>query len=409
VKRLFAVALGILTAIGGFVDIGDIVAGALVGSRYGLRLTWVLVLGIISICVYAEMAGRVVAISGRPVFDLVRERLGPRFAFANLVGSLLVTLLTLSAEIGGVALTLQLVSGLPYLLWAPPAALVIWLVMWRVKFDTLENLFGLLGLALVVLLVAIVQLHPSWGTLAAQIKSPAPPPDEGLPTYFYYAISLFGAAMTPYEVFFFSSGGVEQGWTRRDLGTVRLNVFVGFPLGGLLSLSIAATAAILLFPANVQVATLAQMALPTVVALGQVGLFVLAVGIFAATFGAALEAGLSTGYSLAQFFGWRWGKGVRPRQDARFHTALLLAVVLGAATVLTSIDPIKITEYSLVFSAIALPLTYLPILLVANDRDYMGDKVNGKLANTLGGFVLLIVMVVSVTGIPLMLLTKAGQ
>ncbi|MFC3897478.1 hypothetical protein ACFOWZ_38895 [Lentzea rhizosphaerae] len=37
------------------------------------------------------------------MFDLVRERLGPRAALANLAGSYLVTLLTLSAEIGGVS------------------------------------------------------------------------------------------------------------------------------------------------------------------------------------------------------------------------------------------------------------------------------------------------------------------
>ncbi|GLZ43667.1 hypothetical protein [Actinokineospora sp. NBRC 105648] len=58
-------------------------------------------LGVIGICVYAEMSGRVAAVSGRPVFDLVRERLGPRVALANLLGSYLVTLTTLAAEIGG--------------------------------------------------------------------------------------------------------------------------------------------------------------------------------------------------------------------------------------------------------------------------------------------------------------------
>ena len=42
-KRLFALALGILTAIGGFVDIGDLVTNALVGSRFGMALAWVVV------------------------------------------------------------------------------------------------------------------------------------------------------------------------------------------------------------------------------------------------------------------------------------------------------------------------------------------------------------------------------
>ena len=52
---------------------------------------------------------------------------------------------------------------------------------------------------------------------------------------------------------------------------------------------------------------------------------------------------------------------------------------------MTGYDPVKLTEYSVIFSVVALPLTYLPILLVANDRAYMGANVNGKLANFLGG------------------------
>ncbi|MGJ7416065.1 divalent metal cation transporter [Streptomyces cinereoruber] len=76
-KRLPAATLGILTAIGGFVDIGDLVASSLVGARFGFSLVWVLLVGVVGICVYAEMAGRVAAVAGRPAFDLVRERLGP--------------------------------------------------------------------------------------------------------------------------------------------------------------------------------------------------------------------------------------------------------------------------------------------------------------------------------------------
>ena len=77
-KKWLAVTIGILTAIGGFVDIGDLVTNALVGARFGMSLTWIVVVGVIGICVFAEMSGRIAAIAGRPTFDLVRERLGAR-------------------------------------------------------------------------------------------------------------------------------------------------------------------------------------------------------------------------------------------------------------------------------------------------------------------------------------------
>jgi Mn2+/Fe2+ NRAMP family transporter len=62
-----------------------------------------------------------------------------------------------------------------------------------------------------------------------------------------------------------------------------------------------------------------------------------------------------------------------------------------------------------VFSAVALPLTYFPILVVANDPDYMGEYVNKRLANGLGVVFLFLVVVAAVAAIPLMIWTRMGQ
>ena len=62
----------------------------------------------------------------------------------------------------------------------------------------------------------------------------------------------------------------------------------------------------------------------------------------------------------------------------------------------------------LVFSAVVLPLTYLPILVVANDRQYLGEHVNGRFANAVGMVFLVVVVVAAVAAIPLMIVTGAG-
>jgi Mn2+/Fe2+ NRAMP family transporter len=62
-----------------------------------------------------------------------------------------------------------------------------------------------------------------------------------------------------------------------------------------------------------------------------------------------------------------------------------------------------------VFSAVALPLTYFPILVVANDPDYLGSHTNGRVANTLGVIYLVLVCLASLAAIPLMITTKMGQ
>ena len=408
-KRVFAVALGILTAIGGFLDIGDLVTNAVVGSRFGLALAWVVPVGVLGICLFAQMSGRVAAVSGRATFEIIRERLGPRTAGANLSASFLINLMTVTAEIGGVALALQLATDVEPMLWIPVAAFGVWMVVWRVKFSIMENVTGVLGLSLIVFAVSVVMLTPDWARLGAQATAPAIPESESAATYWYYAIALFGAAMTPYEVFFFSSGAVEEGWTIKDLGTSRLNVLVGFPLGGILSIAIAACAAITLLPNGIEVTSLSQIALPVVEAGGKVALAFLIVGTVAATFGAALETTLSSGYILAQYLGWTWGKFRGPGDAARFHVTMIAVLIVGVAVLSTGVDPIMVTEYSVVFSAIALPLTYLPILIVANDPEYMGDHVNGRVVNAFASVYLVIILAASLAAIPLMIITGAGQ
>jgi len=407
--RIFSVALGILTAIGGFLDIGDLVTNAVVGSRFGLALAWVVVVGVIGICLYANMAGKVAAVSGRATFEIIRERLGPRTAAANLSASFFINLMTLTAEIGGVALALQLATDVGRMMWIPVAAFGVWIVVWRVKFSIMENVTGLLGLCLIIFVVTVFALHPNWGDLVHQATAPVIPEKESAATYWYFAIALFGAAMTPYEVFFFSSGAVEEHWTTKDLGTSRLNVMVGFPLGGVLSIAIAASAALVLLPGQIDVTSLSQIAMPVVAAGGKLFLAFLIVGVVAATFGAALETALSSGYILAQFLGWPWGKFRRPAEAARFHVVMIVAIITCAAVLYTGVDPVMVTEYSVVFSAIALPLTYLPILIVANDSQYMGDHTNGRVTNMVASAFLVIILAASLAAIPLMIVTGAGQ
>jgi len=358
--------------------------------------------------VFAEMAGRVTVTSRRPVFDLIRERLGPRLGLVTLVGGYLVTVLTLGAEIGGVALAIHLATSVHYLLWMPIVAFVLWVALWRVKFETLERMFGLLGLALAVFVIAIFSLDVDWSTLGHELAS-RPPDSESWTTYGYFAVALFASAMTPYEVFFFSSGGVEEGWKRSDMITQRANVFIGFPLGGLLALGVMVCSAVVFEPLMVSVDSLGQTVLPVALGLGKLGLAVVLLGVFSATFGAAMETGLSAGYTVAQYFGWEWGKRVAPRQAARFHTVVLVSIVIGAALLLTTINPVQLTEYSLIFSAVVLPLTYLPILVVANDRDYLGDQVNGRIHNTLGVIFLVVILIAAIAAIPLLIATGAGQ
>jgi Mn2+/Fe2+ NRAMP family transporter len=408
-SRLLRVALGVMTAIGGFVDVGNLVTSGITGARFGMSLTWAIVLGTAAMTLYGEMAGRVAAVARRPVFHVIRERMGVRASFANLVAFVLLSLLTLAAELGGVGLALEVVTGINYLVWIPLVGAAVWLVVWRMPFSLMENLLGLLGLCLVVYVVALFVLPTHWDSLWHGATHPWVPAREGHPMYLFYAISLLGACLVPYQVIFFSSGGREEHWTLANLTEMRFNAMIGFPLGGLLSIAIMAAAVVVLQPADIGVTHLSQVALPVAQALGPWGVAVVLLGFLAAMFAAAAECALSIGYAVGQFFGWGWGKDRPPRDAPRFHLVCLLAIVAATAFILTSIDPITVTIVSVVLGAAAVPLTYFPVLVVANDRDYMGQRVNRPWSNALAVIMLLLMAVASVVTIPLILFTKAGQ
>jgi manganese transport protein len=408
VKKLLEITLGILTAIGAFVDIGDLVASGETGARFRLGLAWAIILGTLGIVLFAEMSGRIATLSHRACFDLVRERFGPRLGGVALVSSFLVNLLTLAAEVGGLALVVELLTNQRYLFWVVPMAFLVWLVMWRVKFTMMERTVGLIGMALLVMVFAVVRAEPDWGGLLGTATHPFVPSGETHATYWYWAISLLGATMTVYEPFFFSSGAIEEKWGRDDLVVNRTNVYLGFPLGAVVSLAIMALGAIFLAPRDISVDSLSQSVLPVTFVFGKVGLALALVGAFAAFFGAALETGLSAGYIVCQYFGWPWGKLVKQNEAPRFHLVVLITLIIATIIVQASVDPIKVTEVAIALVAVAAPLTYFPILLMANDRRYVGDRTNSPLSNALATVFLVVLVIASIAAIPLLVITKGG-
>jgi Mn2+/Fe2+ NRAMP family transporter len=406
-KKVFAIALGILAAIGGFVDIGDIVFNVEAGATFGYQLLWAVVIGVGGIITYAEMCGRVAAVSERAVFDAVRERLGFGVGLVALVAGQLVCLLTLAAEVGGIALGLQLLSGLSYTALIGAACVGLALVLWLMPFPVIERVFGYGGLTLLVFAVAAVKLNPDWGQVAHGF---VPSTGSGdFVVYAYFVVGLIGAATIPYEVYFYSSGAIEERWTARDLGVNRANAIIGYCLGGFLSFALMISAGALLLPRGIEAELLGTVALLAEVPLGQIGLVLALVGILFAVTGAAIDSAFSGAYNVAQFFGWEWGKYRHNAGAPRFTIAWAAMLVLGFAIVITGVDPIMVTEVSVIFSAVALPLTYVPILLVANDRAYMGSHVNGTVANVFGIVYLVIILVIAVAAIPLMILSNMGQ
>ena len=403
--------LGIMTAVGGFVDISELVFAAKAGSKYSYALIWVFAFATIGIMVFGEMSGRVAAVAKQPVFNLMRHRLGLKLGLVTLAASLISNLITCAAEVGGVSLVLNYLFGSPYMLNAVILVVAMIVSIWVLPFKWIERTYGLLGLFMIVFLVALVAIHPPWGELAKGFvpQVPAGLSTKEMLTFAYFIVAIVSAVMFPYEVYFYSSGGIEEEWKPKDLMTNRLTCIVGFGLGSLLALSILSSSAQLFGPANVDPVVPGTAALEAAIPFGSLGLVIALAGMFFAVAGAAVETCLANAYSVSQFFGWAWGRHKKPWEAPRFTIAWIVLFLLALAIILTGVDPMQLVEYAVLFSILVLPLTYLPLLLLARDKSYMREHANGPLANTLGWLYFVIILFAALAALPLFFLTSGGQ
>jgi Mn2+/Fe2+ NRAMP family transporter len=409
--KALEIFLGILTAMGGFVEIGELTFALNAGVHFGYGLLWVVAVGTLGIIVYCEMAGRVAAVRKQPVFNLIRERAGFGAGLVTLVAANAVNLLTCAAEIGGVALVWQLLGGWPYRLLVVLALAFLLASVWLLKFEWIERVFGLGGLLLVVFLVVALREGPDWPALASgfvpRVSTAYAAPNPWL--FPYYAVALFSSILLPYETYFYAAGAIEDGWKPGDIPLNRVIVGIGFTLGSLLAVSLIAIGAQYFAAAHGEPQLPGLAAVAAGAELGVAGGLIAIGGMFFAFAGAAIETALSGAYNLAHFLGWPWGKAKKPREAGRFSFAWIVIFSLAALIISTGIDPVQVVEYSIVFSVIILPFTYFPLLAIASDKRVMGEHANGRVANALGWTYLTLVSAAALAAIPLLIATHGGR
>ena len=403
--------LGILTAVGGFVDVSELVFVSQAGAKFGYALIWVIAVSTIGIIVFGEMSGRVAAIAKQPIFNLMRHRLGLEWGLITLAASLISNTIICAAEVGGVALLLHLVSGLPIRAIAVAVTFVFFVSIWALPFKWIERAYGLLGLFMLVFGAALVAIDPPWAVIAGGLvpRIPAGLSFSDQILYAYFAVAIVSAVMFPYETYFYSSGGIEEGWGEKDLTTNRVTAIFGMGLGSLLAVALLCIAAQLFGPRGISPEMLGTVAFGPVTPFGTIGLLLALLGMLFALSGAAIETCLSNAYSVSQFFGWRWGRHRPPREAPRFTLCWMAVFLIALAIVLTGVEPLALAEYAVISSILVLPLSYLPLLLLAGDRKYMRHHVNGPVAKVLGWGYYVLIVVAAVAALPLYFLTIGGK
>ena len=398
-KKIVEIALGIVTSVGGFLEIGSIATAAQAGADFSFQLIWAIVLGGLCIIFLVEQAGRFSAVSGRTIPDAIRERFGFNyFAFLYIVLAL-VSLLVLAAEIGGVCIALELATGVHFQWWTLPAAFVIWLVLWKGTFGIIEKGVSVLGLVTLCFVVGAFVIDPP----SSQVLRGALPsmPQSDSAHYWFVAVSILGASISPYLFFFYASGAIEDEWNEGYVGVNRIIATGGMTFGSVISISVLILAAMIFAPHGVKFEHYTQLPELLVPVFGYWGYWLLVGSVGIACLGAALEITLEIAYFTAQGFGWNWSENQRPKDEARFAAAYTLTIILAVLITITGIDPLKITIFSMALTAATLPVSIVPFLFLMNDYSYMRAYRNGWFSNAVVIAIISLAFVLALVSIPL--------
>src|SRR5215475_6121330 len=363
-------------------DAGGILTYSQAGAQFGHLLLWTLIPITIALIVVQEMTARMGAVTGKGLSDLIREEFGFRITFFMMLGILITNFGNIVAEFAGIAGSLEL-FGLSKYKTVPICAVIVWLIVVKGQYKTVEKVFLAASFFYITYIVAGVLAKPAWGNaLIATIKPPARSAwlQEG---YVYMVIGLVGTTIAPWMQFYLQASVVEKGVTRRQYKASQLDVITGCIFTDVVAWFIIVACAATLYENGYHNVTAAKDAAQALRPLaGDFAYILFAMGLFNASLFAASILPLSTAYTVCEGLGFESGVGLKFGEAPIFYWLYTILIVAGAGVILTPGLPlVKITILSQVVNGVMLPFVLIFMLLLINKKELMGAYVNSRLFN----------------------------
>jgi Mn2+/Fe2+ NRAMP family transporter len=185
--------------------------------------------------------------------------------------------------------------------------------------------------------------------------------------------------------------------TRADVPQGRIETGIGAALAAVAGIATVVAAAPL-FAAHVDVsrfASGADFATALRPVLGTTGATLFALGMLEAGLVAAMTISTSSSYSLAETVSARHSLNLSFSTGRLFYGTAILSTLLAAGIVLIPGAPLLAMTLTVnVIATLLMAPALLLLLLLANDREIMGDLANGRLANVAGGTIVVAIAAV---------------
>ena len=366
-------------------DPNGIFTYSLDGARFGYLLLWTLIPTTIALIVVQEMSARMGAVTGKGLSDLIREEFGLRTTFIIMLGLVAANFMNIVGEFAGIAMSLDLFQVSKYIS-VPIAAAVVWLLVVKGNYKSVEKIFLVASFFYVCYIVAGVMAKPAWET--AMLRTVVPPSWAAFreKEYVYLIVATVGTTIAPWMQFYLQSSIVEKGVTPKQYTASRLDVILGCIFTDVVAwfIIVACAAAIWVGgPKDLDTAAEAARALQPLA--GNYAFILFGAGLFNASLFAASILPLSTAYSVSEGLGFESGIDKKFGDAPVFYWLYTVLIVLGALVVLwprfTVQHLLKITVFSQFINGALLPFILIYMLRLINKRDLMGQHTNSRVFN----------------------------
>ena len=341
------------------------------GAKYGYRLLWVLVLSTFALILFQDLGSRIGVVTRQGLIGLVRQKYGARSGVFSASSLILANIGTMTAEFAGIAAAGQL-FGLSKFISVPIAGMLVTFLVLRGSFGRVEKVFFLLSAVFLSYVLAGILAHPDWGKALHGMVVPSMPFTKDA---IFIATATLGTTLAPWGLAFIQSYAVDKRLTRDDLRLLRVDVWTGSLLTGVIGFFVIITCAATLNRQgifNITDASQAAVALKPLA--GTLAKDLFAIGLVGAALLAASILPLSTAYSVSDLTGRPAALDDGYAEAPLFYGTFAAITVISAILVLLPGAPlITILLWTQVLNAILL----LPLLCymfgIARDKRLMGE------------------------------------
>ncbi|MDO8658956.1 MAG: Nramp family divalent metal transporter [Candidatus Levybacteria bacterium] len=359
-------------------DAGGITTYSIAGARFGYSLLWILLLTTFSLAVTQEIGARMGIATGKGLASLIREKFGIKWTAFIMLILLIANIGVIAAEFAGIAAALE-IFNISRLISVPFAVLMIFLLITKGSFKSLERIFLVFSSFYIVYIVSAILAKPDWGLA---VRSVITPTFKFGKEYLITVIAVIGTTITPWGQFFIQDYVVDKKLSTDDLKIERGDVFFGSFLTNFISFFIIVACAATLFTLgnNITDAKDASLALKPLA--GDFASVLFAFGLFnASIFGAAIVP-VTTAYVISEAFGFESGLNFKFKEAPQFYSLFTFSLIFGALlVVIPFVKLISILFFTQALNAILLLPIFIFLYILSNDRKLLNKYCNGNLVN----------------------------